>query len=237
MTSEEEGWGAEEIAWGAFKKGAPRTGVAIPWFLWETTYFNDTNDSHVENDLWNSAITFGYRPGTVDPVKGVTGYQYTNGNGVFMYPGTDLSYPANNYNLNGSFASWRLKMMRRGINDADYMAQAWVISSTTTATIVASVASTVLWEKQCQSLADCTYTYGERGFAQTANQYELARETLAKLVATGGTGPAPCTMGVTCFSPNACVAGVCTPPAQIPPTYSNKAIIGHGGLRGGVPIF
>ena len=184
---EEEGWGPREIAWGAFKEGAPRMGVAIPWFLWEVTYFNDTNDSHVENDLWNQAVTFGYRTGGYNTVKGQTGYQYNNGDGVMMYPGTDLSFPANNYNEDGPFASWRLKMFRRGVQDADYMAQAYAINPVATMAIVNGIAQKVLWEKQCYTLGDCSYTYGERGFTQEAGAYETAREQLAQII--DGTTP------------------------------------------------
>lgn len=190
---EEEGWGPREIAWGAFKKGAVRTGVAIPWFLWETTYFYDDNNDNNENDLWNTAQTFGYDiyP-TTSNIKGRTGSLYANGDGVLMYPGTDLSYPANDYNLDGPLASWRLKMFRRGVQDADIMAQAYAINPTATMDIVDDIATTVLWEKYCRNVQppDCGFTYGERGFMQEAGAYEDAREALLEIIASAAASTA-----------------------------------------------
>ena len=173
--------------------------------MWESTYYTGSNNSWCrtpdDNDIWNNAQTFGcLEPGsgtagydvTYNSIKGMTSYQYANGDGVLVYPGNDTYDTANSYGLNGPIASWRLKMFRRGVQDADYLAMAYAENpSSTTAILNEIVGGRVMWEYGCFTEADCSYGYGERGFSQDANDYETQRLALADLIPAddGGTTP------------------------------------------------
>src|SRR5262249_37705912 len=114
FATEDDGVALRELAWAQYKKGINR------WFFWESCYYNDTQSGRGQNDLFHSAQTFGGYTST-DAVTGRTGWNYSNGDGVLFYPGTDTVFPADSYNIKGPIASLRLKHWRRGIQDVDYI--------------------------------------------------------------------------------------------------------------------
>src|SRR5262249_30806403 len=80
---EDDGVALREQAWGQYKKKIDR------WFWWEATYYDDFQAGLGEVDLFASANTFGTTK--ADPAYGQAGG--ANGNGLFMYPGTDTKFP------------------------------------------------------------------------------------------------------------------------------------------------
>lgn len=129
--------------------------------------------------------TLSYSTGIVslaDPINGYNGFDYANGDGVFLYPGTDVTYANPNYGFNGPFAGWKLKMHRRAINDMEYLYQAHNRSSSATKSIVNNTVPNVLWDLTCFDSSDCSFLYGERGWTNDPNSWELARESLAQII-------------------------------------------------------
>jgi len=178
---EGDGFEPRELAWGAYRKGVNG------WFLWETTYFTGDNNGYCrtpdENDIWNSAQTYGCGSPTYNTDYGLRSFQYANGDGVFMYPLTDTYDTGNSYGLDGPAASWRLKMIRRGIQDYDYLTMAYAANPSATTTALETITTgKVMWERNCHDLGDCTYSYGPVGFSETAKDYEAARRTLSDLI-------------------------------------------------------
>jgi hypothetical protein len=171
--TEDDGVALREQPWGQYKKKIDR------WFWWEATYYDDNQQGLGTVDLFNSADTFGVA--TTDPTYGTTGG--ANGNGVLVYPGTDILFPSSSYGIAGPIASLRLKHWRRGLEDVDYLTLAAAIDASAVAAIVDKVVPSVLWEQQCYApTSDCSYTYAPVSWSIDPDDWEAAREELAHII-------------------------------------------------------
>src|SRR4029079_13112356 len=85
--TEDDGVALRELAWGQYKKKIDR------WFFWNATYYNDYQGGRGPTDVFKTAQTFGGVPQR-DPNVGQTSWNYSNGDGVLFYPGTDTMFPA-----------------------------------------------------------------------------------------------------------------------------------------------
>ncbi len=178
FATEDDGIALRELAWGQYKKHINR------WFMWQSTYYNNYQGGTGQTNVFEQAMTFGGNTGT-DPVLGQTGWNYSNGDGVLFYPGTDLLYPTDSYNVMGPFASLRLKYWRRGVQDVDYLTMAAAIDPTTTTNIVNQIVPKVLWEYGVDNPQDPTYVHTAMSWSNDPNVWEAARAQLANIIATG----------------------------------------------------
>jgi hypothetical protein len=174
---EDDGVAMRELAWGQYKKHINR------WFYWEATYYNDFQDGGGIVDLFNSAHTFGSISGT-DGIVGETGFNYSTGDGVLLYPGTDKLFPGSSYGVDGPFASLRLKYWRRGLQDYDYLTLAQQIDPAAVQAIVSSMVPKVLWEYGVSSLSDPTWVRTDISWPTDPDAWESARVQLASIIAT-----------------------------------------------------
>jgi hypothetical protein len=134
------------------------------WFLWETTFWNDDNK--------------GGR-GPINPF--VTAESFHNkhgdtafGDGLLLYPGTERGrFSAHSLGYIGVIPSMRLKNLRRGIEDAGYVALARAAHPVETDAIVAGLVPAALDE-----LDEDTASQLPRGGARFA----AAREALRALI-------------------------------------------------------
>jgi hypothetical protein len=173
IATEDDGVALREQPWGQYKKKIDR------WFWWEATYYNDFQAGLGVVDLFNSADTFGSTKG--DPSYGTTGG--ANGNGLLLYPGTDMKFPASSYGIDGPIVSLRLKHWRRGIQDVDYLTLAAAIDAASVGTIVDQVVPAVLWEVQCHDpVNDCSYSYAPISWSNNPDDWEAARAKLAHII-------------------------------------------------------
>jgi len=170
--TEDDGVAMREQPWGAYKKKIDR------WFWWEATYYDDFQQGLGTVDLFTSANTFGTTH--ADPSYGQAGG--ANGNGLFLYPGTDVKFPNSSYGLDGPIASLRLKHWRRGIQDVDYLTLAAAKDPNAVATIVNQLIPKALWEQQCVALNDCSYTYAPITWSDDPDDWEAARAALAHII-------------------------------------------------------
>jgi hypothetical protein len=115
-------------------------------------------------------------------VLGETGWNYLNGDGVLLYPGTDTRYPADSYDVMGPFASLRLKHWRRGIQDVDYLTLAAAINPTRTAEIVNEMVPKVLWEYGVEDPEDPTWVLTDISWSTDPDDWETARAELADII-------------------------------------------------------
>ena len=166
--TEDDGISPRTIPWAQYKKGVDR------WFYW---YANVNNPS----DWFSQATTWG-SDSYFDPVIGWTGDDCkTNGNGLLVYPGTDVGHPSNSYGVHGPFASLRLKEWRRGVQDVDYLALANRIDAAATQAVMDQVMTKALWEYQT---TDPTWYSGTISWSSDPDTWEAARGKLARIIGT-----------------------------------------------------
>ena len=176
--TEEDGIAFRVTAWAQFKKHIER------WFIWEGTYYNNYQGGMGETNVFQSAFTFGAISG-FDEVYGETGWNYSNGDGVLYYPGTDMVYPEESYNLPGPFASLRLKHWRRGIQDGDYLTLAYSYNPQAVDSIVNNIIPKVLWDYEATEPSDPTWIITGISWSTDPDVWEAARRQLARIIMCG----------------------------------------------------
>ncbi len=172
FATEDDGIALRELAWAQYKKHIER------WFFWESTYYNNYQGGTGEVNVFRTAETFGGPP-HADTSFGETGWNYTNGEGVLFYPGTDTVYSSDSYGVNGPFASLRLKMWRRGVQDVDYLTLAAASDPAGVRTLVDTLVPKALWDYGVSDPKDPTWVKTDISWPINADAWEKAR---AKLV-------------------------------------------------------
>ncbi len=173
--TDDDGVALRELPWGQYKKGIDR------WFYWESTYYNDFQGGTGQTNVFKTAQTFG-GPSRADSISGQTAGNYSNGDGVLFYPGTDKVYSAESFGLNGPIASLRLKHWRRGIQDVDYLTLAQQKDPAKTQAIVNSMVKSVLWENGVDNVNDPSYKKCDLGWSTNPDTWEAARAQLANII-------------------------------------------------------
>ena len=204
--TEDDGVALRERAWAQYKLKVNR------WFFWETTYYNEYQGGTGEINVFQSAHTFG-GVGAVDPVLGQTGWNYSNGDGVLFYPGTDLVYPSDSYGVEGPFASLRLKHWRRGIEDVDYLTLAAAVNPSAVQALVNAMVPRAAWEYGVSDPNDPTWITTDISWSDDPKVWEAARAQLAELLSPSGTS----SLGAPTFNPSA-VLGLDSQISANPPT-------------------
>lgn len=170
--TESDGTDPRSIPVAAYKMGVDR------WYYWDANIDNGT-------DTFATATTWGSR-NHFDQMRGMWGDVPTNGNGLLIYPGTDIAHTSNSYGMLGPVASIRLKNWRRGIQDVDYFALAAAKNPTITKTILNNLVPKAIWENKVQ---DVSWPITPVSWPSDPNVWETARAQLAQII-TGGT-PTP----------------------------------------------
>lgn len=178
FATEDDGAALRALAWAQYKKKVDR------WFYWSGTYYNNYQGSMGQTNVFVTAHTFGENT-SVSNVFGETGWNYTNGDGVLFYPGTDKLFPGVSYGVNFPFASLRLKHWRRGIQDVDYLVMAYAINPQRVAQIIDTIIPKVFWEYGVDDLNDPTYVTTDISWSIDPDHWEQAREELADIIEGG----------------------------------------------------
>jgi hypothetical protein len=166
--TEDDGTAMRTIAWAQYKMKLGR------WFYW---YANISSNL----DTFTTTVTWGSKQ-RFDNGAGWTGNNgTTNGNGMLVYPGTDINQPQNSYGVDGPFASLRLKEWRRGIQDADYLALASRIDPITTRSIINRVMPRALWENPAPG-GDPSWFTGTISWSANPDDWEAARAQLGAII-------------------------------------------------------
>ena len=178
FATEDDGVALRQIAWSQFKMEIDR------WFFWESTYYNDYQGGTGQTNVFQTAHTFGSFD-EVDSVHGETGWNYSNGDGVLFYPGTDTLYPDDSYGVMGPFASLRMKHWRRGIQDVDYLTMAASIDPDRVNQIVETLIPTVLWEVGVEDPSEPNWVLADISWSTDPDVWEAARAELADIIESG----------------------------------------------------
>lgn len=177
--TEDDGVSAWEGVWADYKKGVNGH------FQWQTNnWYNPGQQSPAENPLWNQAKTFGFDvfPAT-NSQFGHYGFNFCNGDGNWLYPGTEVStYTYNNFGFLGPISSLRMKLIRRSINDYDYLTLANAVNPSSTTAIVSALVPEALYDITCFTASDCTYHYGGRTWEPNPSTWETQRQNLASII-------------------------------------------------------
>jgi hypothetical protein len=175
FATEDDGVALRQLAWGPYKKKIDR------WFFWAATYYNDKQGGRGQTNVFTQAQTFGGSP-SFDGNRGMTGWNYSNGDGVLFYPGTDKQFPAESRGLPGPIASLRLKYWRRGIQDVDYITLAAQVNPSATAAVVQKMVPKALWEYGVTDPADPTWLMAAPSWSNDPDAWEAARLALAQII-------------------------------------------------------
>ncbi len=151
------------------------------WFLWEGTYWNNFQFGTGPTDVFSQAKTFGGTP-YFDQHLGQTSGMYGNGDGVLFYPGTDMTGVGPSYDVAGVFSSLRLKHVRRGLQDAEYLAMAAAIDAASTQQIVNQILPKALWEYGVSNPQDPTWVRTDISWSNDPDVWEQARQELATMI-------------------------------------------------------
>ena len=190
LALDDDGVAMRQLGWTQFKFRIDR------WFIWESTYYNNFQGGRGETNVLQTAQTFGGTMETPSPELGVTGWNYTNGDGVLFYPGTDTLFPQDSFELPGPLASLRLKHWRRGLQDHDYLTMAESVDPKRTRDIVNKLIPKVLWENDIQNPLDPTYVHCPISWSTDPDAWERARAELAAII-TRASVPGPGSRGRT----------------------------------------
>lgn len=175
FATEDDGVALRVLAWTQYKFGLDF------WFFWESTYYNDFQGTGDQTNVFREARTFGTKTKT-DPVAGEQGWNYTNGDGVLFYPGTDTLFPQDSYGVEGPFVSVRMKLWRRGIQDVDYLRLAAQKDPAAVKALVAQMIPKVLWEYGVNDPNDPTWVKTELSWSLDPDVWEEARKKLAAII-------------------------------------------------------
>ncbi|MCP4658379.1 MAG: DUF4091 domain-containing protein, partial [bacterium] len=203
FVTEDDGLALRALAWSQYKLKIDR------WFYWESTYYGDFQSGEGQTNVFREARTFGGKDRT-DSVLGETGWNYSNGDGVLFYPGTDQLFPQDSYGVAGAFASLRLKLWRRGLQDVDYLVLAAAAAPGRVGQLVAQTVPEVLWEYGVEDPDDPTWLLSDISWSTDPDDWEEIRCELAEIIDPGGPDcfaavpePEICTPGAT----NLCLSG------------------------------
>lgn len=172
---EDDGVALRSLAWCQHKHRVDR------WMYWESTYYDNYQGQTGQTNVWRQAKTSGNVP-TIHFEWGEFSVKYSNGNGVLFYPGRDLVFQREGYDVAGPIASLRLKHWRRGLQDGDYLALAAAIDPERTREIVADMLPTSLWEYGVDNPRDPTYVRTDISWSTDPDDWKAARQSLVEII-------------------------------------------------------
>ncbi|HCX30285.1 MAG TPA: hypothetical protein DHU55_11030, partial [Blastocatellia bacterium] len=152
--------------WASFKHGVDN------YFFWNGVHWQHNRQKVGERrqDVWANPITFDNRG---QPNKPVNDQGYINGDGVLMYPGEEKLHPDQDRGIAGPINTIQLANFRRGLQDHLYL------------TLARRLGLNSLINDELQAVVPRVFSdaKGTIGFAETGNEYERARYSLAQAIA------------------------------------------------------
>jgi hypothetical protein len=168
--TEDDGIAMRTVGWAQYKLKIER------WSYWYA------NLNEVDKNWFQTACTWQCDASWLDSQLGQTSVgNYSNGDGVLVYPGTDVAHPADSYGVNGPFASLRLKEMRRGLQDGDYLTLAAQIEPVAVQNIVSKTMPKALWENPAPD-GDPSWFRGSVSWSPNPDNWENSRAQLAAII-------------------------------------------------------
>jgi hypothetical protein len=132
------------------------------------------------------------------------------GDGAITYPGKDFYYPQNDYGVNGLFASRRMKMWRRGLQDAEYITMAEAVSASETqkclddtfpttvqdgpspeaTDILFDFPTTIEQSSSCNGVSPCrdNLQRGPISWSEVATDWDVHQQRMRDIIESGSAG-------------------------------------------------
>lgn len=151
------------MIWACFKHGIET------YFYWHTDQWlhNSQKPTNRLQNVWDNPITF--------DTRGTPGGAFAYGDGVLMYPGTDVQFPDQNRGIAGPVSTIQLANFRRGLQDHLYLSMGRRLG-------LGALADELVGTLVPQVFSD-TNASAPVSFSQTGNDYEGARYQLASRIA------------------------------------------------------
>jgi hypothetical protein len=151
------------MIWACFKHGIET------YFYWHTDHWlhNSQKPTNRLQNVWGNPITFDSR--------GTAGGAFAYGDGVLMYPGTDVQFPDQDRGIAGPVSTIQLANFRRGLQDHLYLSMGRKLGL---GALVDELVGTLV-----PRVFSDTYASAPVSFSQTGNDYESARYRLASRIA------------------------------------------------------
>jgi len=132
------------------------------WLYWHCMYWKDIYNAggSASNDVWTNPLSFDQRRG------GIHWADWGNGDGTLFYPGYDKG-------IDGPISSVRMKSLRRGMQDYEYM------------TLLDGEGQGAVARAAVDSVVDYGFADAEgrpQGWTVDANAWETARESMASQI-------------------------------------------------------
>jgi len=142
------------------------------YFFWHGVHWQHNRQKVGERrqNVWANPITFDNRG---QPNKPTDDQGYINGDGVLIYPGEDKLHPEQDRGIAGPVSTIQLANFRRGLQDHLYL------------TLARQLGLNSIVNEALQSVVPRVFSdaKGKVGFAETGNEYERARYSLAQAIA------------------------------------------------------
>lgn len=185
FADEEEAYVPRQTMWADWIKLCTNGVCKGGHFFWHSNYWFDENNYAAANPLGQNSHdqsrTFGFDSGASAQWGRAGGG--SQGDGTLIWPGTD-SIKTPSYGFQGAYATWTLKEVRAGIDDADLANMAYAVNPSSTTAIMTALNTTILWDVPCTDRGDCTYNNtDDRGWSYDANAYTVGREALLQTIA------------------------------------------------------
>jgi hypothetical protein len=152
------------------------------YFYWHGVHWrhNSQKQGTREQNVWANPITFDNRG---QPRKPVNSQGWINGDGVLIYPGEERLHPEEDRGVPGPVSTVQLANFRRGLQDHQYL------------TLARRAGLNAEVEAALQAVVPRVFSETPRGgavsFAETGDQFERARYTLARAIARAEKGRSP----------------------------------------------
>ncbi|HEY6122132.1 MAG TPA: hypothetical protein VIV66_19395, partial [Pyrinomonadaceae bacterium] len=140
------------------------------YFCWHGVHWQHNRQKVGERrqNVWANPITFDNRG---QPNKPLADQGYINGDGVLMYPGEEKIHPEEDREIAGPISTVQLANFRRGLQDHLYL------------TMARERGLNSLVDEVLQAVVPRVFSKDTIGFAETGNEYEIARYKLALALA------------------------------------------------------
>jgi hypothetical protein len=164
--------------WACFKHGID------VYFYWHTDHWehNHQKPSDRIQNVWGNPITFDTRAR-----PGASG-EFAYGDGVLMYPGTDLQFPNQDRGILGPISTIQLANFRRGLQDHLYLTIARALGLNAT---VDELVQALVPRVFSDTTVEAPVRFAESGNAFETARYRLAREIAARAPALRREQPVP----------------------------------------------
>ncbi|SDW16976.1 DUF4091 domain-containing protein [Paenibacillus sp. CF384] len=147
------------------------------YFIWHGTHWRHNHQG--PRGRWNQnvfqyPVTFMYVSNNESAYYGEDGVHFGNGDGLLFYPGRDPFFREQDRGINGPISSIRMKNLRRGIQDYEYL---WLVSQHGSRAEADAIAKEAVPTGMHETIAD-----GQASWSSCGSDWDSYRRQAAELI-------------------------------------------------------